>query len=1104
ATAGQQSLTIAGNADITGNVGAGATLESLAISGSTDLHAADGDTTYTVATAGNQSYGGALTYDADAAFASATGDIAFRGTVDSDGKDLTANAGGSVGFGGAVGGETRVGDVVVNAGGATVFDGTIHAASITTDPAGTLAINGGLIDTTGAQTYGEHAVLGADTTLTGSTITLAQGVDAATAGQQSLTIDGDASITGNVGAGAALESLAISGSTDLRAADGDTIYTVATAGNQSYGGALTYDADAAFTSTTGDIAFHGTVDSDGKDLTVNAAGDVGFDGAIGSTTRLGDIAINAGGATVLDGAVHAASVATDPAGTLAINGGLVDTTGAQTYGEFVILGADTVLTGSAITLAQGVDAAESGEQSLTIDGDASITGNVGVGAALESLAISGSTELHAADGGTTQTVATIGGQSYGGALTYDADAAFASADGDVAFHGTVDSDGKSLAVDAAGDVGFDGAIGSTTRVGDIAINAGGATVFDGAVHAASVATDPAGTLAINGGLIDTTGDQTYGEHAVLGADTILAGATITLAQGADATQAGEQSLTIDGNAVLAGDTGADQALASLTVTGNSTLEGSVATIGDQSYQGPATLSGDLSLTTGGGNVAFGDTLEGGHDLAVASGAGDITFAGAIGGTDRVGALDIAGAGATVFDGAVRAASVATDEGGTLSINGGSVDTTGAQAYGEFLMLTGDTVLSGTQVSLTHGIDATDAGGQGLTIDGDAVLGGDIGAGQALSALSVTGSTAFVDGGTVATTGGQAYQSAVGLAGDRALASSGGSLVFGSTIDSGDGSALSLAAAGAIGVDGAVGADGTLGALTIDAGDTVTFGDDIHADSLRQAGAGGPTTFHGAIVADGAGGIDLTGGSFVFEDAVTASLGAVGLHSVDGNATVSFSGNANVTAATGFVQTGGAAVQLPSSIAVLAGPVSIEAVASATGPTLSIFTDGNVTMTGLNAPATLVTIGAGTGGLLLGVKDADPAHKIVVAGLAIPSATSAQLYGSINGYGGPLPASMIDSTLVASPFYMNDVPWGPAEPVMRVTSATQPIIVIPSTPGALSLFTMTTSSAGVTPDALSAFAAPPVLTIAEPGTGQPERQGLDERQIHTVASARTFN
>ncbi|WP_162270285.1 hypothetical protein, partial [Bordetella ansorpii] len=56
---------------------------------------------------------------------------------------------------------TRLGHLTVNTAGLTTFDGEVRAASVTTDAPGTLAINGGLVDTTGTQSYGERAVLGA-------------------------------------------------------------------------------------------------------------------------------------------------------------------------------------------------------------------------------------------------------------------------------------------------------------------------------------------------------------------------------------------------------------------------------------------------------------------------------------------------------------------------------------------------------------------------------------------------------------------------------------------------------------------------------------------------------------------------------------------------------------------------------------------------------------------------------------------------------------------------------------------------------------------------------------------------------------------------------
>src|SRR5260370_32637421 len=76
-------------------------------------------------------------------------------------------------------------------------------------------------------------------------------------------------------------------------------------------------------------------------LVVNTAGITTFGGAVGGTTAL-------------------TSVTTDAAGSTAINGGSVTTTGAQNYNDTFMLGANTALTstsGGNVTLGNTVNGA---------------------------------------------------------------------------------------------------------------------------------------------------------------------------------------------------------------------------------------------------------------------------------------------------------------------------------------------------------------------------------------------------------------------------------------------------------------------------------------------------------------------------------------------------------------------------------------------------------------------------------------------------------------------------------------------------------------------------------------------------------------------------
>jgi hypothetical protein len=126
-------------------------------------------------------------------------------------------------------------------------------------------------------------------------------------------------------------------------------------GNSAAGDQLTLSGGAVVVSTAAanqPVTFTCRVDG-GQALTVNAgSANTLFNGAVGGTTAL-------------------ASLTTDAGGTTQINGGGVTTTGAQTYNDAVLLGANTTLTTTSGTVQFGQDL--SGAFTLTINGG---TGNV--------------------------------------------------------------------------------------------------------------------------------------------------------------------------------------------------------------------------------------------------------------------------------------------------------------------------------------------------------------------------------------------------------------------------------------------------------------------------------------------------------------------------------------------------------------------------------------------------------------------------------------------------------------------------------------------------------------------------------------------------------
>jgi len=721
--------------------------------------------------AGDNTISGAVSLGAgDVSVTGLSGNLNFDAAVDGA-ADLAIDSQGTVRFGAAVGAQ-------------------IALASLSTDGGGATVIDGGLVATSGAQTYGDGVTLGADTTLKGTSVTL----NGAVGGQaHDLVVYGDL-VTGAAITGVA--ELAVSGTV---AFGGD----VTTSGKQAYTGAATLAADAVLSSTNGgDIGFASTLDG-AHALTVNTSGVTVFGGAVGGNTAL--IGVTTGGATHVDG-------------------GAVNTSGAQSYGD-VTLGADTTFKGASVTLNGGVDGQS---HDLTVDGNA-VTGAAIANVA--DLAVTGT----AAIGGD---VATSGAQGYTGAATLAADVTLSSSGGgDIGFAGTLDG-AHALTVNTSGTTRFGGAVGGGTALSSVAIS---------------------GATDIDGGVVATTGTQTYGD-VTLGAGTTLAGSTVTLNGDVDGNG---HDLAIDGNAV----TGAIAGVDDLSITGTSSVNGDVTTSGSQTYTGAATLAADALLSsTGGGDIGFGDTLDGAHALTVAT------------------------TGTTTFGGAVAVDSLSTGAGAT-EIDGGSITTSGTQTYGGNVVLGADTTLATGGGAVTFGgtVDAAGAG-KDLTVNagsGAVAFNGAVGAAAngALGDLVVNGGTISLNG-DVSTTGDQAYGAAVQVQSDLTIKTGGGDLEF----------------AGALGQ-----AAGEKRNLTVDAGKgSADFTGPVTLASLDIAAASGATLDNrgnaiGAIAAKlGNGGLSLdntTGITVGIGTNGITSGGAVAIHAQRGDVVlergVSVSGISNI-------------------------------------------------------------------------------------------------------------------------------------------------------------------------------------------------------------------
>ncbi|QDV51131.1 LamG-like jellyroll fold domain-containing protein [Gimesia fumaroli] len=260
--------------------------------------------------------------------------------------------------------------------------------------------------------------------------------------------------------------------------------TVTTTGSQLYHDAVNFVTNSTLISTGGsNIEFESTIDG-AIDLVIDTIGNTILGSAVGTSAPLSSLTTTAGGTTQ-------------------INGGRINTTGAQIFNDDVTLGMNTILTSSgsgAITFDQTLNGAFS--LGLNTDGTTNFNGFVGNTDALTGLATdaNGSTNIN---GGS---IATTGSQIFNNAVLLGADAILSStASGDIALMSTLNG-AFALNVNTGGTTTFNNQVGNTAEL-------------------ASLTTDAAGTTEINGGNVTTSGSQTFQDAVSLGVTTSFSATT---------------------------------------------------------------------------------------------------------------------------------------------------------------------------------------------------------------------------------------------------------------------------------------------------------------------------------------------------------------------------------------------------------------------------------------------------------------------------------------------------------------------------------------------------------------------------------------------------
>ncbi|QNI78885.1 filamentous hemagglutinin family outer membrane protein [Synechococcus sp. RS9909] len=916
-----RTLAVTGNAVFDGAVGNAYELGSLSVTGTSALNGGS------IKTSGLQTYTGAVTLAANTTLTSGGGAITFDSTLNG-GYTLAVNTTGTTTFSGAVGNSTAL-------------------VSLSTDAGGSTAINGGSIATSGAagMVFGDAVSLGAATTLTATNgaITFSDTLDSDATAARTLTL--------TAGSGDITFSEITGGTNRLGAATINQADDVTIAGGKAFSAASF--SQASGTAGTGTFTLGGDLNTDTGAITISSA-TVDLNASITTTAggANGLVTINAG-----SGGLDLASgkSITTTATTAGTQSGAID---INSDGNINLIG-DLITTGSAgaaggnVTIDTTGTTATLSISDITTSGGAAASSSNGNGGAAGSIGLTttGTITLN------NSSITAAGGLGNGtGSQGAGAAISFSNAVALTTGAATVDTGAT------GGDIAFsstiNGAQGLTLTAGT------GTLTLSGDVNVASVDASAA-TINIDGGTdaVTTTTAQLYTGAVVLGSNTTLTAdnsgtlSSITFDGSLDSSNDGAatpasnfRTLGITGNAVFDGAVGSSYALGGLTVSGTSALDGSsINTTGAQTYTAAVTLAANTTLTSGGGAISFGSTLNSdgtARDLTLTAGSGDIDFDGIIGGAQNgaLGAVTINAANNVTLSNTFSAASFsqATAGGGTFQLGGNLTASTGA------------ITINSNAVDLNADLTA-DGSGQAIAITGTTDLGGDLSANG--GSITFNSPVSLTDAARSISTG-----------------STGGDITFSGTLNGAQDLTLT-AGSGDITFSDTVGGSTRLGALTINSATNVTVADTkaFSAASIKQQAGSGTTTFGGTLNTnaqiDPSGtpvnlnGIDLSGSAFTFKGGVTTTGG--GAVAIDNSGLLTIGNSAAFSLDGAFAQSGGGSINLGAGITTTDDDIAFsDAITLTNGVSLSTGSGtGTISFSGdINSDSTAraLTLTAGTG------------------------------------------------------------------------------------------------------------------------------------------------
>ncbi len=414
--------------------------------------------------------------------------------------------------------------------------------------------------------------------------------------------------------------------------------------------------------------------------------------------------------------------------------------------------------------------------------------------------------------------------------------------------------------------------GTTSNLGSGTLNytettAGSAFTQSGTITG-SLAITSTGATTI-GSSITTSGAQTYNDPVTITGTTTLASTgsgNINFVSTVD----GGFDLTVNtaGITTFGGAVGGTTALTSLTTdsVGSTRIGANISTTAAQTFNDPVTLTNTSTVkSTGGGNINFANTLDGGFALTVDT-AGTTTFGGAVGGSTPL-------------------TSITTDAPGLTQLGTGAITTSGAQIFNDQVTLTNSPILtSNSSGNITFG--STVNGGFDLTLltNGTMSLNGIVGGTTPLDSLIIDGSPPTNTGpaniaASVSTVGNQIYNGAVTLTGSGAktFTSSAGSVDFTSTLDGGYDVVMSSATGTSIG-PGNVGGTTPLTSLTLQGSTTDFISSVITTTGLQHYNGGIELGTNSVFTSTGSG--NITFGSTI-DGPLTLTVNTAGATSFNG-------------------------------------------------------------------------------------------------------------------------------------------------------------------------------------------------------------------------------